>query len=93
MNLLTPGIDPRAPVQPAQTPTSQYLAAALKSLNAQPMTSPTQLGEGLLSSALLQSAQAGQPGSTASDPFASTKPLGGLLALGKQALGGMKGPC
>ena len=92
MNMLNPGMGPPAqqPMQ-AQTPQSQYLTAALKSLAAQPMASGAQVGEGLLSQALLQSAQATQPGSQTSDPFAANKPLGGLMGLGKQLMSGWGG--
>ena len=110
MQISTPqGTNP-APPQ-AQTPQSQYLAAALKQLGSYQPSTGAGVAEGLLSQALLNHTQAqqqmtassqGQPPMTGdalantiagldapSTAAGNTKPLDGLLGLGKQALQGL----
>lgn len=88
MNTLTPALTPApSPTTSApQTPQSQYLAAALKSLSAQPapMTGGA-LGSNLLASALLHGAQDSQ--NAQANPGQDVKPLGQLFNMGKQAMG------
>jgi hypothetical protein len=89
---LNPGVAP-APTAtaPTATPQSQYLAAALKQLQGQQIGSPAQLGERLLSQALMQQGQI-QANNKTQSPIGPQQngPLSGLMGLGQKALTGVQ---